>query len=72
MHYERAPRFKRSKLEMAASATGWSEPIPRRELHSLEPSAFHGALLRQLRFVHLILILVGAFHTTDASLGNMS
>jgi len=36
MHYERAPRFKRSKLDMAASATGWSEPIPGRELHPLE------------------------------------
>jgi hypothetical protein len=28
--------------------TGWSEPVPGRELHPLESSAFHGALLRQL------------------------
>src|SRR5262249_52512113 len=29
-------------------ATGWSEPVPGRELHPLKSSAFHGALLRQL------------------------
>src|SRR5262249_16717732 len=29
-------------------ATGWSEAVPGRELHPLKPSAFHGALLRQL------------------------
>src|SRR5215467_13111164 len=29
-------------------ATGWSEPVPGRELHPLKPSAFHGALFRQL------------------------
>ena len=28
-------------------ATGWSEPVPGRELHPLKSSAFHGALLRQ-------------------------
>ena len=32
----------------ASIATGWSEPVPGRELHPLESSAFHGALLRQL------------------------
>jgi hypothetical protein len=31
-------------------ATGWSEPVPGRELHPLKSSAFHGALLRQQRF----------------------
>jgi hypothetical protein len=31
-------------------ATGWSEPVPGRELHPLKSSAFHGALFRQLRF----------------------
>jgi hypothetical protein len=46
-HYENAPRFKRSKLDVAASATGWREPVPGRELHLLE--AFHGALFHQLR-----------------------
>jgi len=30
----------------ASIATGWSEPVPGRELHPLESSAFHGALLR--------------------------
>ena len=30
-------------------ASGWSEPVPGRELHPLKSSAFHGALLRQLR-----------------------
>src|SRR5215467_6602004 len=34
-------------------ATGWSEPVPGRELHPLKPSAFHGALLRQLSAHHL-------------------
>ena len=29
-------------------ATGWSEPVPGRELHPLKSSAFHGALLQQL------------------------
>jgi hypothetical protein len=29
-------------------ATGWSEPVPGRELHPLKSSAFHGALFRQL------------------------
>jgi hypothetical protein len=27
----------------------WSEPVPGRELHPLKSSAFHGALLQQLR-----------------------
>jgi hypothetical protein len=29
-------------------ATGWSEPVPGRELHPLKSSAFYGALYRQL------------------------
>src|SRR5215831_11355198 len=29
-------------------ATGWSEPVPGRELHPLKSSALHGALYRQL------------------------
>ena len=29
-------------------ATGWSEPVPGRELHPLKSSAFHGALYQQL------------------------
>ena len=32
----------------ASIATGWSEPVPGRELHPLKSSAFHGALLQQL------------------------
>jgi hypothetical protein len=39
----------------ASIATGWSEPVPGRELHPLKPSAFHGALLRQL-FKNLLLM----------------
>jgi hypothetical protein len=31
----------------ASIATGWSKPVPGRELHTLKSSAFHGALLRQ-------------------------
>ena len=31
----------------ASIATGWSEPVPGRELHPLKSNAFHGALLRQ-------------------------
>ena len=30
-------------------ATGWSEPVPGRELHPLKSSTFHGALFHQLR-----------------------
>src|SRR6267142_6835396 len=30
----------------ATIATGWSEPVPGRELHPLKSSAFHGALFR--------------------------
>jgi hypothetical protein len=32
----------------ASIANGWSEPVPGRELHPLESSAFHGALFRPL------------------------
>jgi hypothetical protein len=32
----------------ASIATGWSEPVPGRELHPLKSSAFHGALFRQV------------------------
>jgi hypothetical protein len=31
----------------ASIATGWSEPVPGRELHPLKSSAFHGALFHQ-------------------------
>jgi hypothetical protein len=41
----------------ASIATGWSEPVPGRELHPLKSSAFHGALYRQLS--------VGFFHTWE-------
>jgi hypothetical protein len=33
---------------VASIVTGWSKPVPGRELHPLKSSAFHGALLRQL------------------------
>ncbi len=33
----------------ASIATGWSEPVPGRELHPLKSSAFHGALFCQQR-----------------------
>ncbi len=41
-----------SSVSFVASAvvsitTGWSEPVPGRELRPLKSSAFHGALLRQ-------------------------
>src|SRR5262249_32406190 len=32
----------------ASIATGWSEPVPGRELHPLKSSAFHGAQFQQL------------------------
>ena len=36
-------------VTLAASIdTGWSEPVPGRELNPLKSSAFHGALLRKL------------------------
>ena len=38
-------------------ATGWSDPVPGRELHPLKSSAFHDALFRQL--VVLFTPLVG-------------
>jgi hypothetical protein len=31
----------------ASIATGWSEPVPGRDLHPLKSSAFHGALFQQ-------------------------
>ena len=31
-------------------ATGWSEPVPGRELHPLKSSAFHGALITTTNF----------------------
>jgi hypothetical protein len=37
----------RAASAAASIATGWSEPVPGRELHPLKSSAFHGALLRQ-------------------------
>src|SRR6202007_623356 len=33
---------------VSIASTGWSEPVPGRELHPLKSSAFHGALFRQL------------------------
>jgi hypothetical protein len=39
----------------ASIATGWSEPVPERELHPLKSSAFPDALLRQL-FQELLLM----------------
>src|SRR5206468_1911221 len=36
----------------ASISTGWSEPVPGRELHPLKSSAFHGALFRQLAANH--------------------
>jgi hypothetical protein len=42
----------------ASIATGWSEPVPGRELHPLKSSAFHGALYRQLRSVTATLRVV--------------
>jgi len=35
---------------VASIATGWSEPVPGRDLHPMKSSAFHGALLRQLSY----------------------
>jgi len=50
-HGELPVRVQLVKHSAAASiATGWSEPVPGRELHPLESSALHGALLRQLRY----------------------
>jgi hypothetical protein len=38
--------FRISKLDVAASATGWSEAVSGREFHPLKSSAFRGALLQ--------------------------
>ena len=46
LYTESSDRFVTSAA--ASIATGWSEPVPGRELHPLKPSAFPGALLRQL------------------------
>src|SRR5437870_9519111 len=47
----------------ASIATGWSEPVPGRELHPLKSSAFHGALLRQLthRLLEYTLAWIGVY-----------
>ena len=47
LYTESSDRFVASAA--ASIATGWSEPVPGRELHPLKSSAFHGALFRQLR-----------------------
>ena len=49
LYAERSDSFVASAA--ASIATGWSEPVPGRELHPLESSAFHGALFRQLRIL---------------------
>jgi hypothetical protein len=46
LYTESSDSFVASAAASIAS-TGWSEPVPGRELHPLESSAFHGALLRQ-------------------------
>jgi hypothetical protein len=45
LYIESSDRFVASAA--VSIATGWSEPVPGRELHPLKSSAFHGALLRQ-------------------------
>jgi hypothetical protein len=49
----------------ASIATGWSEPVPGRELHPLKSSAFHGALFHQspdlLRFSTTFLVCMAYF-----------
>jgi hypothetical protein len=42
------PRAPIALLPAASIATGWSEPVPGRELHPLYSSAFHSTLFRQL------------------------
>jgi hypothetical protein len=42
MHHEKPPRFRISKLDVAA-ATGWSEPVFGREVHPPKSSAFFWA-----------------------------
>src|ERR1700683_3259560 len=37
------PSSEKGEAGCGASADGWSEPVPGRELHPLESSAFHGA-----------------------------
>jgi len=39
-HSERTRRFSRLRLDVAVSATGWSEPVPGRGLRPLKSSAF--------------------------------
>jgi hypothetical protein len=48
LYTESSDRFVTSAT--APIATGWSEPVPGRELHPLKSSAFHGALLQQQPF----------------------
>ena len=47
-HSESTRRFSRLRLDVAVSATGWSEAVPGRGLHPLKSSDFHGALFRLL------------------------
>jgi hypothetical protein len=44
----------------ASIATGWSEPVPGRELHPLKSSAFHGALFHQPRLATAAIVIVRA------------
>jgi hypothetical protein len=47
-------------------ATGWSEPVPGRELHPLKSSAFHGALFRQQRSQSLAKSMLSMSGRSDA------
>jgi hypothetical protein len=51
---------------VASIVTGWSKPVPGRELHPLKSSAFHGALLRQVALVQ------GANHLDTVSMMDRS
>ena len=47
-YYGRHPSIRTLQGAIFSLSAGWSEPVPGRELHPLESSAFHGALFRQL------------------------
>jgi hypothetical protein len=52
---------------IVSMATGWSEPVPGRELHPLKSAPFTGALFRQLnsKLLRVPMYHVGTDHVPD-------
>jgi hypothetical protein len=59
-HSERTRRFSRLRLDVAVSATGWSEPVSGRELRPPKSSAFMAQVLKRFNDNWVALWLVAS------------